>query len=155
MSLLAHHSVFGSNTICNSLNPPLADIVCFSPLRIVVSLTVFKTRLLGRSFHTIIRNALFPSLIDVGSHNPPPFEGLASSLAHCPLFGSDTICNSSNPPLADIVCFGPLRIVVSLSVFKTCLLGRGFHTIIRNVLFRPPTDVGSQNPPSLGAQRPR
>ena len=37
-------------------------------------LKVFKTRLLGRGFHTLIKNVLFPSSTDVGSHNPPPFE---------------------------------------------------------------------------------
>ena len=29
---------------------------------------VLKTCILGRGFHTLIRNALFPSPIDVGSH---------------------------------------------------------------------------------------
>ena len=55
---------------CNSLDPPLADIVCFCPLCIAVGLTVLK-RILGRGFHTLIRNASFPSPTDVGSHNPP------------------------------------------------------------------------------------
>ena len=32
----------------------------------------FKTRLLGKSFHTLIRNASFPSITNVESHNPPP-----------------------------------------------------------------------------------
>ena len=50
-------------------------------------------------------------------------------------------CNNSSPPLTDIV-------------LKMCLLGRGLHTLIRNVSFLYPTDVGSHNPPSLGAQRP-
>ena len=31
-----------------------------------------KTRLLGRGFHTLMRNVSFPSPADVGSHNPPP-----------------------------------------------------------------------------------
>ena len=39
--------------------------------------------------------------------------------------------------------------------FKTRLLGRGFHTLIRNVSFPSPTDVGSHNPSPLEAQRPR
>ena len=37
-----------------------------------------------------------------------------------------------------------------LDVFKTCLLGRGFHTLIKNVSFSSPTDMGSHNPPPLG-----
>ena len=41
-SSLAHHSVSSSNTICNSLSSPLADIIRFGPLRIVVSLTILK-----------------------------------------------------------------------------------------------------------------
>ena len=32
----------------------------------------FKTRLLGRGFHTLIRYVSFPSPTDVGSHNLPP-----------------------------------------------------------------------------------
>ena len=108
-------------------------------------LKVFKTCLLGRSFHTLIKNFSFSSPINVGSHNPTPagpnvlantrslfqlmwdspvhppsgfnvltgtpsrvhlFRGLASSLTHCPVSGSDTICMSLSPPLADIVLFG-------------------------------------------------
>ena len=42
-----------------------------------------------------------------------------------------------------------------LKVFKTCLLGRGFHTLIKNASFPSPTDVGSHNPPPFGAQRLR
>ena len=53
----------------NSPSPPLVDIVLFG-----LSLKVFKTRLLGRDFHTLINNALFPSPTDVGSHNRPPLR---------------------------------------------------------------------------------
>jgi len=69
-----------------------------------------------------------------------PLWGSTSSLAHHPVSGSDTICNSSSPPLADIVLFG-----LSLKVFKTCLPGRGFHTLIKDVSFSSPTDEGSHN----------
>ena len=63
---------------------------------------------------------------------------------------------SLSPPLENIIVrFGPLRIAVNLTVFKTRLLGRGFHTLIKNVSFSSPTVVESHNPPSLGAQRPR
>ena len=34
-----------------------------------------------------------------------PIWGSASSLAHCPVSGSDTICNNSIPPQIDIVLF--------------------------------------------------
>ena len=77
-----------------------------------------KTYLLGRCFHTLIRNVSFPSPTDVGSHNPPPLGGLASSLTHRPVSGFNTICNSPNPPLANVVRFDPLRIAVSLTVLK-------------------------------------
>ena len=64
---------------------------------------------------------------------------------------SHSICNGPSPPLADIVLFG-----FSLKVFKTCLLGRGFHTLIKNVLFPSPTDEVSHNPsgPSVLAGTP-
>ena len=44
---------------------------------------------------------------------------------------------------------------LTLKVFKTCLLGRGFHTLIKNASFFSPTEVGSHNPPLFGAQRSR
>ena len=37
-----------------------------------------------------------------------------------------------------------------LKVFKTRLLGRGFHTLVKNASFSSPTDVGSHNPPRSG-----
>ena len=54
-------------------------------------------------------------------------------------------CNSPNPPLAEIVLFGfslpgfPFR--ASPQSFKTHLLGRGFHTLIKNASFSSPTDM--------------
>ena len=40
---------------------------------------------------------------------------------------------------------------LQLKVFKTCLLGRGFHnTLLKGVSFSSPTDVGSHNPPLQG-----
>ena len=68
-SLLTHRPVSGSDTICNSLSPPLTNIVLFR-----LSLNIFKTRLLERGFHTLIKNASFFSPTDVRSHNPPPFR---------------------------------------------------------------------------------
>ena len=59
------------------------------------------------------------------------------------------LCNSPSPQLTDIVLFE-----LSLKVFKTRLLGRDFYTLIKNVLFSSPTDVGSHNPSPFKAQRP-
>ena len=63
--------------------------------------------------------------------------------------GSDTICNNPNPPLGDIVLFGlslsgfPFR--ASPQDFKTRMLGEGFHTLIKGLLFSSPTNVGYHN----------
>ena len=64
----------------------------------------------------------FLSPIDVESHNSPPLRGPASSLAHRLVSGSNIICNSPSP-----------------------LLVRGFHTLIKNISFSSPTDMGSHN----------
>ena len=48
-----------------------------------------------------------------------PLRGTTSSLAHCPVFGSDTICNGLGPLLADIVLFG-----LSFSGFPSRFLKR-------------------------------
>ena len=150
MSLMTHRPVSGSDTICNGPSPPLADIVLFG-------LSLSGLRLLGRGFHTLINNALFSSPTDVESHNLPLFgaqrprwhsfpspinlgppihalSGPASLMAHRPVSGFDTICNGPSPSLADIVLFG-----LSLSGLR--LLGRGFHTLIKNASFSSPTDV--------------
>ena len=65
---LAHHLVSGSHTICNGPSPPLADIVSLWAFSFGLPLKVFKTHLIGRSFHTLIKNASFSSSTDVGSH---------------------------------------------------------------------------------------
>ena len=101
---------------CNgySSSSPPASRVFFGPLRIAVSLTV----LLERGFHALIRNVLFSSPTDMGSHNLHPLGGPMSSLAHRSVSRSSTICNNSSPPLTDIVRFGPLRIVISLTIIN-------------------------------------
>ena len=131
-------------------------------------LKVFKTRLLGRGFRTLIKTVSFPSPIDVGSHNPPPFrafgfpfrtspqsfqnasvrERLPHPYKECfvPLSNQCTISQST--PLLGLWAF-PFEL--PLKVFKTHLLGRDFHTLIKNVLLPSPTNVGSHNPPSFGA----
>ena len=50
---------------------------------------VFKTRLLGKCFYTLIKNVLFSFLTDVGSHNPP-------------LFGAQRPCWHSFPSPIDV-----------------------------------------------------
>ena len=101
----------------------------------------FKTRLVGRDFHTLIRNVLFLSPTNVGSHNPL-LLGPEFSLAHHLVSDSDTIHNSSSPD-NPFLAFS--------RGFKTHMLGRGFHTLVRYVSFPSPTDVGSHNPLPLGA----
>lgn len=44
-----------------------------------------------------------------------------SLMVHRPVSGFDIICNNLNPPLTNIVRFGPLHIVISLTVLKTYL----------------------------------
>ena len=66
-SLLAHHLVFGSNTH----HLVLANITHAFPFELPFN--VFKIRMLGRGFHTLVKNVLFPSPTNVGSHNPSPF----------------------------------------------------------------------------------
>ena len=72
---------------------------------------------MGSPIHPLLGPSV---LVDTPSH-VYPLQGLS---------GFDTICNRSSPPLVDIVLFG-----VSFKIFKTHLLGKGFHTLIRNVLF--------------------
>ena len=52
-----------------------------------LALKIFKTRLLGRGFHTLIKSVSFSSPTDVGSHNPPPLESsvLASTRFFSPI----------------------------------------------------------------------
>ena len=77
---------------------------------------------------------------DVGSHSPPPF---GAQRAWCPpplvlssaVSSSDTICNSPSPPLVDIVLFGLSLSDFPSRFFKMHLLGRGFHTLIKNIPF--------------------
>ena len=98
------------------------------------SLQGFKTCLLRRCFHTLIKRASFPFPTDVGSHNPPPFKaqhpcwhtaqcpppsGLSVPLVHCPMSGSNTNFNNPSPPLVDIVLFE-----FSLSAFPSKFLKR-------------------------------
>ena len=103
----------------------------------------FKTRLLGRGFHILIKNVSFSSPTDVGSHNPPP-SGLNVLTSTRSLLQSMW----DPPPIH------PLQSPTSL-LAQTRMLERGFHTLIRNVSFSSPTNVGSHNPHPFRAQRLR
>ena len=76
-----------------------------------------------------------------------PLRDSVSSLAHRPVYGSNIICNGRRPLLADIVLFWVFPFRLPHKVFKTRLLRRGFHTLIKNVSFPSPTDVGSHIAP--------
>ena len=140
-SSLAHHPVSSSNTTCNSSITPLGRYCPLWAFPSRASPQGFKTCLLGRGFHTLIRNVLFPSLTDVGSHNPP-IEGQHPRwhTARCPALLPFVTTKPTATKYCPLWAF-PLR--DSPQGFKTRRLGRGFHTLIRNVLFPSPIDVGS------------
>ena len=118
----------------------------------------FKTRLLGRGFHTLIKNDSF-SLQPMWDHTIHPPRGPASLLAHHLVstpFGTQ-------PPLWHIArClalipleqskptankYSSLRVFpsgFSFKFFRTYLIERGFHTLTKNIPFSSPTDVRSQ-----------
>ena len=148
-SLLTHRLLSAFDTICNTSSSSLTIYCPLWPITYRRKPYSFKTCLLGRSFHTLLRNVSFPSPTDVGSHNPPPW-GPASSLTHCPLFASNTICNTSNSSLTIYCPLWPIIYHRKPHSFKMYLLRRGFHTFIRNVLFPSPIEVVSQSTP-LGA----
>ena len=86
---------------------------------------IFKTRLLGRGFRILIKNASFFSPTDVRSHNPLPL-------------------GAQRPRWHTAPClFQPITYRRQPHGFITHLLERGFHTLIKNALFSCPTDVGS------------
>ena len=88
---------------------------------------------------------IYFNIRSLGSHS-----GLKPTFEPVSLFrGGNKIgkCNDPDPLLVYIVLFG-----LSLSGFKTCMLGEGFHTLINGGLFFSPTNVGHHNPPPFGAQ---
>ena len=74
-----------------------------------------------------------------------PFWGSASSLARRLVSGSDTIRSPSSSTASRYYPFWAFPLGFSFKVFKMRLLGRGFHTLIKNVSFSSPTDVGSHS----------
>ena len=75
-----------------------------------------------------------------------PFGSPASSLAHHPMSDSDTIPKPTANKYCPLWAF-PFELL--LKVLKTHMLERGFYTLIKNVSFPSPTDVGSYGPFSL------
>ena len=105
-----HRLVSGSSIICNSPSILLTDIVCFGLLCIVVSLTVLKRV-------CPYKECFVPLSNQCGISQSTPL-GAQRPCWHRPMSGSNTICNSPSTPIADIVRFGLLHIVVSLTVLK-------------------------------------
>ena len=85
----------------------------------------------GREKFPSLFSTLFPSVLW--------FEVLRMRL-YQPKFIADRYCYLWTFP------FG-----IPLKVFKMHILGRGFHTLMKNVSFPPPTDMGSHNPTPLGS----
>ena len=95
--------------------------------------------------------ALIPLSNRCGISQSTPLQGPVSVLTHRPVSGSDTICNGSSPPLADIFLFG-----LSLSSFPSRLLNTFVRERLPHRLCSPsPIDVGSHNPTPFRAQRLR
>ena len=65
----------------------------------------FKTRLLGGGSHTLINGDLFSSPINVGHHNPPPFE-VQRPRWHLFLYPIDVGPPPNPPPLGSSVLTG-------------------------------------------------
>ena len=51
--------------MCNNSSSPLADIILFVLSSFGLPLKVFKTRMLGRGFHALIKNVSFPSRLEM------------------------------------------------------------------------------------------
>ena len=121
-----------------SHNPPPSEPSVLastqSPLHSMWDLTIQPPS--GPSVLTDTRSPL-QSMWDLTIH---ALQGSTSSVAHHPMSDSYTICNSPSPSLANIVIFE-----LSLKVFKTRLLGGSFYTLVNNVSFSSPTNVGSNN----------
>ena len=115
VSSLAHRPVSGSDNICK-LKLTARRYCPLWPIMYRREPQGFKTRLLGKGFHTLIKRCFFLLSNQCGDLTILP-RG-PSILA-----GTDTICNSLSPPLVDIVCFSPLRSTVNLMVLKRIYYG--------------------------------
>ena len=109
-------------------------------------LKVCKTCLLGRGFHTFINGVSFSSPTEVGYHILFSL-GFFSRFLKCVYLGEVStpllrVFRSPPQPRWDIT-YCPLWAFpfgLPLKVFKTCLLGRGFYTVIKGVSFSSATD---------------
>ena len=99
-------------------NPPLfeASVLADTPPRVhpPSALNLLAGTSPSKGTHSLLQSmwdcpihpCLGPNILDnTLSHVHPP-SALNSLLAHHPVSSSDTICNSPNPPLVDIVFFG-------------------------------------------------
>ena len=80
---------------------------------------IYKRNVIFKMFTKDIRYNLVNNIVEEFLHRPKP-----TACKYC-------------PPRT-------FHLELSLIIFKTCLLGRDFHTLIKNVSFSP-TDVGSHN----------
>ena len=137
-------------------------------------LKVFETRLLGRSFHTLIKMFCSPLQLmwDLTIHPSLGSSVLAGTPPGVhPPSGPNVLAGKPpnvHPQLSVLVGtppgvwlwyhFSPSKPTTSrychlwtflsrlaLKVFKTRRLGRGFHTFIKKYSFPSPTDVGSHS----------
>ena len=102
--------LFSSPTNVGYHNPPL------SWPRSLLALIPFFNR-----YETTTKSTSFGASVLTGT--PPcvyPPWGIARRLTHCPVTGSDIICNDLDPPLADIVLFGLWRSVIRNMVSEAC-----------------------------------
>ena len=132
-----------------TIHPLRASVLTDTPPRVHPSISgflkIFKTRLVGKSIHTLYKKCFVLLSHRCGITQSTP-RGPASLLAHRlestafetqssrwhihSVSSSKTICNSPNPPLADIILFG-----LSVSSLPSKFLGRGFHTLIKKEWF--------------------
>ena len=82
-SSLTHRLVSDSDTICNSPDPPIVDIVLFG-FSFSDFLSSFLKPFPKKRFSHPYKGVSFYSPTNLGSHNPPPLQGPASSLALIP-----------------------------------------------------------------------
>ena len=94
---LINGGLFSPNQCGTSQSTPLwspaSSLALFPSSSCRASPQGFKTRLLGKGFHTLMNGGLFSSLINLGHHNLPPFGAQRPR------------CHSFLPPVADTLSF--------------------------------------------------
>ena len=142
---LTTHPPLGLSELHSRLQP-MWDLTIHSPLEpsfLAGTRSLFQS-MWDHSIHPLSRSSVLAGT----SPHVHPLRGSTSLLAHRPVPDSDTICNSPSLPLEDIVLLD-FSFQASPHGFKMHLIGRGFHTLIKNAAFSSPTDVRSHNPPLL------